>query len=343
MKIKVFLTGLLATVLCSAAYPCTRVVLLGKDSLTLVGRTLDWRTPIPTNLYVYPRGMQKTGMPSGNTFRWVSKYGSVLAVSYDGGVTEGMNEKGLVMNGLFCKGTVYRTSPDGQLPALSLAVLVSYFLDNFATVEQVREWIDQHPFAIYGQDFDGGTQAALHWAVTDRSGMTLIMEFQNGELRTYASRDYRVLTNNPPFDQMLAINDYWQTVGGTNMLPGTVRSQDRFARARFFIDHVPTDVSPAAAAAEVLSVLGNVSVPLGYTLDGEPNLSSTQWRSVADARNGLYYFGFTTQFAQFWIDLKTLDLNPGAPVLKLDTSKHTDLHALVNDKLEKAQPFSPMW
>lgn len=33
---------------------CTRVTYVG-DSAVVTGRTLDWRTPIPTNLYVYPR------------------------------------------------------------------------------------------------------------------------------------------------------------------------------------------------------------------------------------------------------------------------------------------------
>ena len=101
---------LMAFVGIQSAKPCSRVVFLG-DSTTnyvMVGRTLDWRTPIPTNLYVYPRGVEKQSMPTGPMLRWVSKYGSVLAVSYDGGVTEGMNEMGLVMNGLFCKGSIYK-------------------------------------------------------------------------------------------------------------------------------------------------------------------------------------------------------------------------------------------
>ena len=97
MKIRVFLFAVLMALLGSAdVRPCSRVVFQGRDSLTVVGRTLDWRTPIPTNLYVYPRGMRKSGMPSGNTLHWTSKYGSVLAVSYDGGVTEGMNERALL-------------------------------------------------------------------------------------------------------------------------------------------------------------------------------------------------------------------------------------------------------
>ena len=327
----------------TSAYPCSRVVLLGKNNLTVVGRTLDWKTPIPTNLYVYPRGMQKSGMPSGNTLHWESKYGSVLAVSYDGGVTEGMNEKGLVMNGLFCNGTIYRTSNDGKLPTISLAVFVSYFLDNFATVEEVKQWVDNNQFAIYGQTFDGGTAAALHWAVTDASGNTLVLEFQNGKLDTYMSRDYQVLTNNPPFNQQLAIDNYWKNIDGTHMLPGTVTSPDRFVRASFFIDHVPVDVDYKQAAAEVISVLANVSVPLGYGIEGEPNLSSTQWRSVADTQNLLYYFAFTSQFGTFWVDLGSIDLTPGSPVWKLDTSKYSDLFMNVNDRLVKSDPFKPLW
>lgn len=343
MKNRIVLIMFAVLLVCSDALACSRVVLLGRDNLTVVGRTLDWRTPIPTHLYVYPRGMQKQAMPKGNTYHWKSKYGSVLAVSYDGGVTEGMNEKGLVMNALFCKGSVYRTSPSGELPAMSLAMLVSYFLDNFATVDEMHQWLKANEFAIYGQNFDGNTEAALHWAVTDRSGNTLVMEFQKGKLDVFVSRDYRVLTNDPPFEQMLAINNYWKQVGGKNTLPGTVRSSDRFARASFFIEHVPDSVDYKQAAAEVLTVLNNVAVPYGYGLEGEPNLSSSQWRSVADAKNLIYYFGFFYEFSVFNIELGKMNLEEGAPVMKIDTSKYTDLHGCVNDLMVPSAPFTPMW
>ncbi|MCH5174607.1 MAG: linear amide C-N hydrolase [Prevotellaceae bacterium] len=343
MKNRLFLFLFALLLGCGNAFSCSRVVFLGQDSLTLVGRTLDWRTPIPTNLYVYPRGMEKKGMPSGNTYQWKSKYGSVLAVSYDGGVTEGMNEKGLIMNALFCKGSVYRTSADGKLRSMSLAVFVSYFLDNFETVDEVYQWLQENEFGIYGETFDEGTTAALHWAITDRSGNTLVMEFQHGKLDVFVSRDYRVLTNDPPFEQIQAINNYWKQVGGANSLPGTVRSPDRFARASFFIEHVPSNVDYKAAAAEVLSVLNNVAVPLGYELEGSPNLSSTQWRSVADSKNLIYYFGLAYQFSVFRIELGSLDLSEGAPVLKIDTTQNTDLHGCVNDVMVKSEPFKPIW
>lgn len=333
-----------ATVSPVEATACSRAVFLGDNDLTIVGRTLDWRTPIPTNIYVYPRGMQRQSMPQEPMLQWTSKYGSVLAVGYDGGVTEGMNEKGLLMNGLFCKGSVYKEATgDGNTPIMSLAVLVSYFLDNFATVNEVKTWLDNNDFAIFGKTFDGGTVSLLHWALTDPSGVTLIMEYQNGKLDLYMSRDYQVLTNDPAFPDMQAINAYWQNIGGVNMLPGTVKSADRFVRASFFINHLPTNVDAATGVAEVASVMNNVSVPLGYEVEGHPNLSSTQWMSIADTKNLVYYFKFADQQAMFNIDLQHLDLYPGAPVLKLDTTKEKDLHGCVNNKLRRSEPFTPMW
>lgn len=92
-----------------------------------------------------------------------------------------------------------------------------------------------------------------------------------------------MLTNDPPFEQMQAVNNYWKQIGGANQLPGTVRSPDRFARASFFIEHMPDSVDYRQAAAQVLTVL------------------------------------------------------------KLDTSKHRDLHGCINDLLVPSEPFKPMW
>lgn len=43
----------------SDASACSRILYVGNDDLRIVGRSLDWKTPIPTNLYVYPRGIMK--------------------------------------------------------------------------------------------------------------------------------------------------------------------------------------------------------------------------------------------------------------------------------------------
>lgn len=329
------------------AMPRSRVVFRGDSTdVVMVGRTLDWRTPIPTNIYVMPRGMQRQSMPEGPRYEWTSKYASVVAVGYDGGVTEGMNERGLVMNGLFCRGSEYKMAVEGSdTKVMSLAVFVSYFIDNFETVDEVEAWLRTNEFGVNGKTFDGGTVSLLHWALTDRTGKTLIMEYEGGKLNLYSSKDYQVLTNNPPFPEMQAISYYWNDeVGGMNMLPGTVRSSDRFVRATYFIHHQPSaGVDAAQAYTQLATLMDNVSVPAAYEIPGQPNLSMTQWRSISDAGGLRYYFKFADALGTFYIDLNRLLLNPGAPVLKLDTSDHADFFGCVNDRLRRSEPFSPMW
>lgn len=328
------------------AFACSRVVYLGDEDITLVGRTLDWRTPIPTNIYVYPRGMDKESMPDGNRLRWTSRYGSVLAVGYDGGVTEGMNEAGLCMNGLFCKNSVYPDSSAAgdSVPVMSNSVLVSYFLDNFATVDEAAKWLRSNRFVINGKTFDGGTVSLLHWAMTDRTGQTLVMEFTDGKLNIYRGRDnLTVLTNDPKLPDMQVINSYWTDVGGSHSLPGTVKSPDRFVRASYFINHVPKNYGYPQAFGALTSVMGTVSVPFGYTVEGEPNISSTQWTSVADITGGKYYMRFTGSTGFMWVDMKDVSLAPGSSVLKLDTSANPGITGCVNGMLVHTAGFTPMW
>lgn len=347
MKFKVLAVAALAAAACApAASPCSRIVFRGDSTdVIMVGRTLDWRTPIPTNIYVYPAGIAKESMNTGVRMQWTSKYGSVLAVSYDEGVTEGMNEKGLVCNGLFCKGSVYRSAPAGSgAPVMSLAMIVSYFLDNFSTVDEAEAFLKASNFGIEGATFDEGTVSLLHWAVTDTTGVTLVIEFQGGKLYTYKSIDYQVMTNDPPFPDMLAINKYWKGVGGMNMLPGTVRSADRFVRADYFVHHVPTaGVGSDEALAELSSIIDNVSVPIGYEIPGQPFLSSTQWRSISDINRLRYYFKFSDSGGLFYVDMSRLMLTPGSPVLKLDTADHSDFYGCINHLLKESEPFTPKY
>ncbi len=332
-----------AAILTPDSSACTRVVYEGNDSLYIVGRSLDWKTPIPTNLYVYPAGMEKKGNVQENSVKWKSKYGAVYAVGYDGGVTEGMNEKGLVVNGLFCKGTVYSNDSTVNRPPMSLAMFPAWLLDMNATVPEVIEAVTKHDFNITGATFDGGTVSALHWGVTDAEGRSAVFEFDNGTIRVYEGDACRVLTNDPQFPQMQAINDYWKAVGGVNMLPGTVRSADRYVRAAFFIRNVESVADPQTAVSIARSVLEVSSVPYLYTVNGEPNVSSTQWRSFSDVKNKYYYFDIVTNPGMYYVDLKSVDLRPGAPVLKLDTSKSSHLVGDVTKQFKKSAPFTPMY
>ena len=322
---------------------CTRVVYKGLDSLYIVGRSLDWKTPIPTNVYVYPRGMQKQGNVQDNAVRWTSKYGAVYAVSYDGGVTEGMNEKGLVVNGLFCKGTVYDNDSTLNRAPMSLAMFPAWLLDMNATVDECVEVLKKHEFNISGATFDGGTVSALHWGITDASGKTAILEFDHGTIKIYEGDDILTLTNDPQFPAMTAINDYWKAKGGTHTLPGTVSSPDRYVRADFFVRHVDKTADPDLGATICRTVMMNASVPYMYTPEGEPNVSSTQWRSFSNIRDKRYYFEQVTNSGFWYIDLNKCDLRPGASVQKLTVSEAGSYTGEANKYLKKVAPFTPMY
>lgn len=337
----VVLMGSLFGTLDAAA--CSRILYTGDDNLRIVGRSLDWKTPIPTNLYVYPAGMHKRGHSLPGAVEWTSRYGAVYAVSYDGGITEGMNEKGLVINGLFCKGAVYSNDTNSGRAPMSMAMFVGWLLDMNATTPEVVEVLKQHQFTISGSTFDGGTVSALHWGVTDAEGRCAIFEFVDGDIHIYQGQNMIAMANDPTYSQMQAINDYWLKVGGVNMLPGTVKSPDRFVRGYFFGTHVKKTAETDLGVSITRSILANVSVPYTYEIESEPNVSSTQWRSYADIRDLRYYFDKVTNLGIYYIDLGKCNLRPGAPVMKFDTTKHTDLAGEANKYLYKTPPFTPMY
>ena len=114
---------------------CTRAVYLGPEGMTVTGRTMDWREDPLTNLYIFPRGTARRGANTDNTVFWTSKYGTLSAAGYDIGITDGMNEAGLVANLLFLPESVYERPGDTR-PVMGLSIWTQYVLDNFATVDE---------------------------------------------------------------------------------------------------------------------------------------------------------------------------------------------------------------
>lgn len=309
---------LLVTVVSSFdASACTRVSYISDHGDAFTGRTLDWKEEIPTNLYVMPRGIARTSFDDRDAIRWTSKYGSVVAVGYDLGVSEGMNEKGLAVNCLYLPGTEYTFDGDTR-KKMSASVWVSYVLDNFATVSEAMTELRKDRFYIDAPVMPDGSQTTLHMALSDATGNNAIIEYIEGKLSVHEGKEYKVLTNLPPFHQQIAVEQYWASVGGLNFLPGTNRSQDRFARASFYVKAIPSDADHDLALAAVMGVLNNCSVPVGISIPDHPEISSTRWRSISDQGKKIYYFMTTLNPSIIWVNLNEFDLRPGARIMKLD-------------------------
>jgi penicillin V acylase-like amidase (Ntn superfamily) len=348
-------TSLLALCVALAAAPaaeaCTRAVYLGTDDIVVTGRSMDWAEDMRSNLWVYPRGIKRDGAAGPDSPTWVSKYGSLTVSGYDVGTADGMNEAGLVANLLYLAESDYE-SGDSSKPPMSISLWAQYALDNFATVAEAVTALQAEPFRIIAPVLPNGKPAQLHLALSDASGDSAIFEYIGGKLVIHHGRQYQVMTNSPSFDQQLALNQYWQDIGGLTFLPGTNRAADRFARASFLIEAIPKASDPNyihavpggtyvnQAVASTLSVMRSVSVPLGITTPGQPNISSTLWRTVSDQKNRVYFFDSATSPNAFWVPLADLDFAEGAAVKKLVVEGGRVYSGNATAQFEAATPFA---
>lgn len=319
-RVAALLLGVSGLAAMSSSWACTRLVFHGANGQVITARSMDWKSDIVSNLWVLPRGMQRTGETGPNTVRWTSKYGSVITSGYDISTTDGVNEAGLNANLLWLVESQYPAFGTNSKPGLSIAAWAQYVLDNFATVQQAVAALSKEPFTLVSDTMPGENRlTTVHLSISDASGDSAIVEYIAGKQVIHHGRQYQVMTNSPTFNQQLALNAYWKQIGGTTMLPGTNRAADRFARASFYVNAIPKDQSPNKALASVFSVIRNASVPYGLNTPQEPNISSTRWRTVFDHERKLYFFESALTPNTFWVDLKALDFSKEkGKVMKID-------------------------
>ena len=299
---------------------CTRVVYSGKNGMVATGRSMDWKTEMHSNLWVFPKGMERNGETGANSLKWTSKIGSVVTSAFDIARTDGMNENWLVANLLWLPETEYPVR-DQSKPGLAITAWVQYMLDNFATVDEAVALIDENTFQVVSDLMpDGSRLATLHLSISDATGDCAIFEYTGGELTVYH-------------------NAYWNSLGGLSFLPGSNRPSDRFARASFYINALPPTDDVRIAVASVFSVIRNTSVPYGISTPEFPEISTTQWRTVSDSKNLLYFFESSLTPNTFWVNLRETDLSEGAPVLKLSIANGETYHGNATKEFQPAQPF----
>ncbi len=339
---------LLSAMLCAAiglapiqsARACSRAVYFGLEGQTVTGRTMDWLEDMHTNLWVFPRGMKNDGAMGDAGLHWTSKYGSVIASVYESGTADGMNEKGLVANLQFLVETEFPSGENDDRPQLAVSAWTQYVLDNFATVEEAVAELRKEAFRPVSVVAPNGKEGTVHLSISDASGDSAIFQYLDGKLVIHHGRQHQVMTNSPPYDRQLALNEYWKQIGGTVMLPGTNRAADRFVRASFYINATQQSADPREAVAAVFSVMRNVSVPRGITTPGQPNISSTIWRTVADQKNRVYFFEDTFSPSIVWVRLKQIDFTPESGVRKLTLHGNPDLGGDQTANFQPAEPFT---
>ncbi|MCP9460718.1 MAG: linear amide C-N hydrolase [Nitrospira sp.] len=322
---------------------CTRVVYLGPEGRILTGRSMDWKLPMVSNLWAFPRGMARAGAAGARSAKWTSQYGSLVVSGYDISTADGMNEAGLVANLLWEVEATY-PEDDGKTPRVSVSVFPQYLLDRYATVAEAVAGLRSDPILVVSGEVPVGPPgrgATVHVSLSDASGDSAVIEFVAGRMVIHHDRKYQVMTNEPTYERQLAVLDYWQGVNPREFLPGTVRATDRFVRAHHYINSVVQSADPRIAAAAVFSVIRQTSVPWGVSIADQPNLSTTRWRVVADHKDRRYYVESVISPSVFWVDMAKLDLSKGAPVRKLELGE--DMARILSGEVSRsfvpAKPF----
>jgi len=322
------------------AEACSRLLYKTGNGTYITARSMDWNDPdLTTSLWVFPQGMKRNGGDGKNALTWTSKYGSVISSFYDTATADGMNEKGLVGNLQYLSESDYGDPAKTGKQTLSIGAWLQYFLDSYATVEEAVAAMKDSPFTILAPKLANGLSATIHMALSDPTGDSAILEYLDGELVIHHGPQHVVMTNSPIYSDQLALNAYWDKIGGDKFLPGTGSAADRYVRLSYFLKTVENYEDPKKALATAFSLIRGVSVPIGMTSASRPMSPETLWRTVADHDTKIYYFDSALFPSVFWVDLNKVDLKPGAKVKTLAISKDNPLAGEVSSQLKEAKPF----
>ena len=142
----------------------------------------------------------------------------------------------------------------------------------------------------------------MHLMITDKSGNNGVIEWVGGDMHFHKQQGRMVMTNDPSYEKMLAIRNYYREMGVENSMPGSALSQARFVYIDGWLKQLVNEPLPGYIGGikdqnldeqklySALSVIRGVSTPLGVAFDtSHPNNTSTIWRTMADLNNNKFY------------------------------------------------------
>jgi len=284
---------------------CTAMMMKDANGNAYQARTMEWAGVLPESLHYLPAGTSiESVTPDGKqgmTFK--TKYGFVgvslkhmVPNAKQPGIAEGANDQGVSLSLNAFLGAEAPPVDADTAKILSVMDFGAWVLGNFQSVSQVKQalankdisvWLP--PLAIFG-----GMKAPFHYAIFDKTGAGIVVEFSEGKLNVY-DNPVGVMTNIPEFPWHLKnLNNYAQLSNvdrnsgsfgglkvsapdGGNALAGIPFSQistGRFVKAAFFTTYVRKAKSPTEAIQTLSHVINNFDRP--YDLSIDPAGSNTE-------------------------------------------------------------------
>lgn len=288
---------------------CTSLTLTNQAQQHFLARTMDFGFQLEGRPVVIPRNYVWKKQFNGSQ---QTKYG-FLGTGRNLGeyfLADGINEKGLAIAELYFLNEAKYSSEEKEA-SINLAPheFIIWLLGEIESISELRKRITE--VQIVEKEVPVlGFVPPLHYIVTDKTGETVVIESDSGEL-VIKDNPVGVMTNSPEFGWHLKnlnnylsvqpnnfsnkkINEYeikpFGQGSGTYGLPGGYTSPERFVRTVYLRALIESGETADDSLNAMFKILDNVTIPKGVNIKNDGSIDYTQYRAVFDVSNGTYYF-----------------------------------------------------
>lgn len=325
---------------------CTSLMITDASGRAYHARTMEFPGSIPSAITYIPAGTKiesatpdgKQGKTFNTSFAILSAAGKIVPNAKMPLIYQGINDAGLSFsaNALFGP----KAPPVGNDPTkiLSTNDFGAWVLGSFKTVDEVKAAILSNDIEFWSPliPLGGNVPAPFHYAIHDKAGGSLVVEFMDGKKNVY-DNPVNAMTNGPQFPWHLQnLNNYTFNNVDKNTgqlgrlkletqdagialagLPSANTSEGRFVKAAFYVNYVKKASTPEEAIVTLGHIINNFDRPIDLTVDrpgsggdgGRSNFTTsetTRWTVMADMSRGLFLFRTIDALNWTMIDMNQL-------------------------------------
>ena len=319
-------------------YACTVLTIKDTGGNTYQGRTNEFAGQQPDSLTYFPTGTRiESVTPDGGQGKTFNTMHGILAVTLKG-MTPGAKQDTL-HEAVNDSGLTFSTNAfsDNSPPAvdynsrniLSVVDLGTWALGNFETVTEVKKAIEERAVDIWLPRIAsmGNLHAPVHFALFDRKGDGIVIEFTDGKTVVY-DNPVGVMTNSPAFPWHLQnLKNYTQLTNvdknegqfyklrvtapdSGNALagvPSTQISPGRFVKAAFYANYVRKANSSEEAIQTLGHVMNNFDRPFDLSMDEAGTTGPSEASTSLKPSSEVTYFTVLNDLSENLFFIRTID------------------------------------